>query len=410
MQLLKRLGLDALYLVTGLPVAIAAFTIATAGFSTALGLLVVIVGFPIAALTIVALRAIAMVERRRAALVLGEPIDSAYKQPRSDSLRDRAAALFTDSATWLDTAYALILFPVATIGFSLAVAAWSAALGLLTSPLWYWAIPYHAGIRHVGPFPTDTFARSLLAMLLGVVAVPIAAVLCRGAAAGTGALAAALLGPGRRQLEARVETLQTTRAEAVDVAATELQRIERDLHDGAQARLVAMALDLGMAEDRFERDPEGARELLAKARGDAREALAELRDLARGIRPALLAERGLGDALEALAARTPLPTTVAVVLDERPPPAVEAAIYFTVTEALTNAVKHSGARHARVHVWHDDGRVRAEVRDDGRGGADATGNGLDGLRRRLAVLDGTHSVDSPAGGPTTVRAEVPCAS
>jgi signal transduction histidine kinase len=207
-----------------------------------------------------------------------------------------------------------------------------------------------------------------------------------------------------------VEVLSESRAEAVDAAAAELQRIERDLHDGAQARLVSLALDLGMAEDRFERDPDGARELVEKARGEARLALGELRDLARGIRPALLAERGLGEALGALAARTALPTTVEVELDGRPPPAVEGAVYFTAAESLTNAVKHAQARNARIGVWRAHGLVHVEVRDDGRGGADPAGHGLDGLRKRLAALDATLSVDSPDGGPTVVRAEIPCAS
>jgi signal transduction histidine kinase len=238
----------------------------------------------------------------------------------------------------------------------------------------------------------------------------LAAALVRGSAAATGALAKVVLGPGRRQLEERVEVLAQSRAGALDAAAEELHRIERDLHDGAQARLVALALDLGIAEERFERDPEGARDLVEKARGDAREALAELRDLARGIRPALLAERGLGEALGALAARTPLPTSVEVEVDGRLPPPVEGAAYFTVAEALTNAVKHARARSARVRVWRAEGELHIEVRDDGAGGADPRGHGLDGLRKRVAALDGRLAIESPPGGPTILHAEVPCAS
>ena len=165
-----------------------------------------------------------------------------------------------------------------------------------------------------------------------------------------------------------------------------------------------------MAEDRFERDPEGARELVEKARAEAKLAMEELRDLARGIRPALLTERGLGEAIGALAARTPLPTTVDVDVDGRLPAPVELAAYFTVAEALTNAVKHAGAHSAKVHVWRDNGRLRVEVRDDGRGGADPYGHGLDGLRKRLAALDGTLAIASPDGGPTVLYAEVPCGS
>ena len=173
---------------------------------------------------------------------------------------------------------------------------------------------------------------------------------------------------------------------------------------------MALALDLGMAEERFDRDPEGARELVEKARGEARLAMGELRDLARGIRPALLSERGLGEAIGALAARTPLPTNVEVDLDGRLPAPVELAAYFTVAEALTNAVKHARARSAKVRLWRENGRLRIEVRDDGLGGANPTGHGLDGLHKRLAALDGTLAIASPVGGPTVLYAEVPCAS
>jgi signal transduction histidine kinase len=207
-----------------------------------------------------------------------------------------------------------------------------------------------------------------------------------------------------------VEVLTETRAGVVDAAAAELQRIERDLHDGAQARLVALAMDLGMAEERFERDPEGARELVEKARGEAKQALAELRDLARGMRPALLAERGLAEAVRALASRTSLPTTVAVEVGGPVAPAVESAAYFVVAEALTNAVKHSGATRLSVRVAREGDRVAVEVSDDGRGGVDPDGNGLTGLRKRVEALDGTLRVASPAGGPTLLRAELPCAS
>jgi signal transduction histidine kinase len=195
-----------------------------------------------------------------------------------------------------------------------------------------------------------------------------------------------------------------------DPAATELERIERDLHDGAQARLVALALDLGMAEERFERDPEGARELVEKARDEAKQALAELRDLARGMRPALLAERGLSEAIRSLAARTKLPTTVTVNAGQRVPPAVESAAYFVVAEALTNAVKHSAATRLTVDVSRDGDLLVVQVADDGVGGADAGGNGLTGLRKRVEALDGSLRVASPRGGPTLLHAELPCGS
>jgi signal transduction histidine kinase len=208
----------------------------------------------------------------------------------------------------------------------------------------------------------------------------------------------------------RIEALETTRAGAVDLQETELRRIERDLHDGAQARLVALGMSLGMAEETLATDPEAARRHLAEARSGAREALEELRDLARGIHPPILTDRGLEAAVRALAARTPLRVDVSVELDERPRAAIETAAYFVVAEALANAAKHAEATVVAIDIHVEDGTLVAEVRDDGRGGADAAGSGLTGLRRRVAALDGSLRVTSVTGGPTVVRAELPCAS
>jgi signal transduction histidine kinase len=407
--LLRQLGLDTVYLVLALPMGILTFTFVVTGWSVGLGLLITFIGLPILMATVYASRWMAWIERRRAALVLGEPIRGLYKPPASGHFFDRVRAMFSDPSTWKDLAWHLLLLPVGIADFVVAVTAWSASLGLITMPAWWWALP-DDDPTDLGLFQVDSWSTAVLACAIGIVAVPIAAALVRGTAAASGALSQIVLGPMRRQLEERVEILAQTRAGAVDAAAAELQRIERDLHDGAQARLVALALDLGMAEERFDRDPEGARELVEKARGEARLAMGELRDLARGIRPALLAERGLGEAISALAARTPLPTTVEVDLDGRLAAPVELAAYFTVAEALTNAVKHAEARSARVRLWRDGDRLRIEIRDDGRGGANPQGHGLDGLGKRLAALDGTLAIASPRGGPTVLYAEVPCES
>jgi signal transduction histidine kinase len=214
----------------------------------------------------------------------------------------------------------------------------------------------------------------------------------------------------RDRLTQRVETLETTRAGAVEEQDAELRRIERDLHDGAQARLVALGLSLGMAEQKFRSDPEEAEKLVAEARAGVAEAIRELRDLSRGIYPPVLADRGIGAALETLADRSPLPTTVSVELAERPPAAVETAAYFVAAEALANATKHSGAGRIEISVERRDARLQVAVMDDGKGGADPSGSGLVGLRRRVEAFDGTLTVDSPEGGPTTIRAELPCAS
>jgi signal transduction histidine kinase len=214
----------------------------------------------------------------------------------------------------------------------------------------------------------------------------------------------------RDRLARRVETLESTRLGAVEEQDAELRRIERDLHDGAQARLVALGLSLGMAEQKFRDDPEEAEKLVAEARAGVAEALRELRDLARGIHPPVLSDRGIGAALQTLADRSPLPTAVSVDLDRRPPTRIETAAYFVAAEALANAAKHSGAGQVQISVGDREETLEVEITDDGKGGADPGGSGLVGLRRRVEALDGTLTVESPDGGPTTIRAELPCGS
>ncbi|MCQ6251432.1 histidine kinase [Streptomyces malaysiensis] len=211
------------------------------------------------------------------------------------------------------------------------------------------------------------------------------------------------------QLEQRVRRLTETRHDAVDTSAAELRRIERDLHDGAQARLVAMGMSLGTVEALIERDPAKAKELLAAARTNSAEALAELRDLVRGIHPPVLAERGLGDAVRALALRMAVDVEVDVDLAGRPEEPVESAAYFAVSEVLTNAAKHAGASRMWLDLHHEDGMLRIAVTDDGHGGAEITpGGGLSGVERRLGTFDGVLAVSSPTGGPTMVTMEIPC--
>jgi signal transduction histidine kinase len=402
-----RLGLDTAYLLLGLPAGIITFTVVVTGWSTALGLLITLIGLPIAIATIVVSRGMAQAERWRAALVLGRPIRSRYRPVMEGRVIDRLKALFADSQVWKDLGWHLLLLPVGIVGFTVAVVAWSVALWCLTFPIWFTFWPDAASI---GDQQLDTWWWAALVFAAGVVTLPIMVALLRGTATGTGHLARLLLGSDTEELEERVEVLTETRAGAVDAAAAELERIERDLHDGAQARLVALAMDLGMAEERFERDPDGARELVEKARDEAKQALAELRDLARGMRPALLAERGLPEAIRALAARTKLPTAVTVEPGGKLAPAVESAAYFVVAEALTNAVKHSRASRLTVDVTRDGDLLVVQVADDGEGGADPAGSGLSGLRKRVEALDGELRVASPPGGPTLLHAELPCGS
>jgi signal transduction histidine kinase len=213
---------------------------------------------------------------------------------------------------------------------------------------------------------------------------------------------------GKKQ-EARVEELTQSRAGAVEAAETQLRRIERDLHDGAQARLVALGMNIGLAEQQLEKDPEKAQEHLAEARKAAGAALQELRDLARGIHPPILADRGLDAAIRALAAHAAVPVSVDVELAERPPAAVETAAYFVAAESLANALKHAQASRIDIDVHKRDDALVVRVLDDGRGGVSEDGGGLHGLRQRVEALDGSLRIASPEGGPTVIEAVLPCA-
>ena len=223
---------------------------------------------------------------------------------------------------------------------------------------------------------------------------------------GLHALVATFVAP-QSGLEQRIATLTSTRSAAIDAQEAELRRIERDLHDGAQARLVALGMTIGMAEQKLDQDPAEVRKLLAEARGGAQEALGELRDLARGIRPPVLQDRGLAAAVRELAVRSPIEVVVVAEV-ERLPPAVESAAYFVVAEALANATKHARASRIDVRLERNGQGLVVEIVDDGVGGANPNGSGLTGLRHRVEALDGGLLVVSPPAGPTSVRAEIPC--
>ena len=408
LPLLRRFWLDLAYQVSSLPASILAFTVVVAGVSIAAAAIGIIVGLPLLLLIFAMVRWTARLERRRTGWARGERIQEAYRRRDGNWLR-RLRVVAGDPQSWKDLAWLTFL---GTFGFAVsvfAITAWATIGGLIVLPAWYWSLP-NDGVDF-GLFRADTLGEAFLGMDIGLVAIPIAYVLVRWMTEGELRLSRALLSPSREAaLEARVGELAATRAGAVDAAAAELQRIERDLHDGAQARLVALAMDLGMAEERFARDPEGARELVVEAREEAKRALAELRDLARGIRPSLLAERGLGPALTALAARSPIPASVDFDIPADLTHAVENATWFVVSEALANTAKHSAATRVLVSVNRVDDRLIVEIVDDGAGGASAEGSGLRGLRQRVEALDGILTVTSPAGGPTSIRAELPCAS
>jgi signal transduction histidine kinase len=352
----------------------------------------------------------AQAERRRIARSLGYPVPSPYRRPPQGPTlaRERAA----DPAVWRDLAYLLLLPLVGAAEFAIVVAAFALPAVTLALPAWLFiafpeGVPLGQGLRIDTP---------LEALIVGVIALPISALaaysMVTGASRAHVGLVGALLGPSRRaRLVERVEELTESRSRAVRAALAERRRIERDLHDGAQQRLVSLAMELGMAKEKMSRDPEAARKLLEEAHGEAKRALAEIRDLVRGIHPAVLSDRGLDAAISALAGRCPVPVVASVELDGRPPEAVETTAYFVVAEALANVAKHSGASEAQVAVWHErkpEERLVVEVVDDGKGGADpGAGTGLAGLRDRLAALDGRLFVESPTGGPTHVWAELP---
>ncbi|MET8458566.1 sensor histidine kinase [Streptomyces parvulus] len=320
----------------------------------------------------------------------------------------RTFGMLRDPATWRDflwlpadmtagfvtalLAFALALYPLE--GFAIAAGLWR----VLPDGYWY-------GFVRV----TDQTS-AFYAAALGVVLLAAAPWLTPRLLHAHFRLTGALLGSGRGELAERVRVLTETRRDAVDTSAAELRRIERDLHDGAQARLVAMGMDLGTIESLLEKDPAKARQLLAQARASSAEALTELRELVRGIHPPVLAERGLGDAVRALALRLPVASEVNVDLPGRAEAPVEAAAYFAVSEVLTNAVKHSGADRLWIDLHRAEGRLRVTVTDNGRGGAViGAGSGLAGVERRLGTFDGVLAVSSPAGGPTMVTMEIPCA-
>ncbi|MEU5373613.1 histidine kinase [Streptomyces sp. NPDC005951] len=290
-------------------------------------------------------------------------------------------------------AAALMIYPIE--GLVLAAGLWRV---FQDQPYWY------------GVVPVDSQVTALAALALGIALFHIGLRASEPLLRAHFVLARTLLAPSQdHELAQRVERLTETRHEAVDTAAAELRRIERDLHDGAQARLVAMGMNLGTIEVLIEKDPAQAKKLLAMARESSAEALTELRDLVRGIHPPVLAERGLGDAVKALALRLPVASEVTVELPGRAEAPVESAAYFAVSEALTNTVKHAQAERVYVDLHHTEGMLRISVTDDGRGGAAiGPGSGLSGIERRLGTFDGVLAVSSPAGGPTMVTMEIPC--
>jgi signal transduction histidine kinase len=376
-----------------------------------IGLIPIWIGFPMLFGIVTLVRRYTDFHRRRAGWVLGTTIDRPYRPIADRGLVIRVFDILRDPATWRDLAF---LFVEITAGVTLAlvqVGILLGAVGHLTLATWWWALPDDAELNLIGFLDVTSTASALfLGGTLGLLYLALwwyaAPWLMRAQAW----LTRSLLAPTERaRLANRVQQLTESRADTVDTQAAELRRIERDLHDGAQARLVALGMSLGMAEETVIRDPQAARELLAEARAASSLALSELRDLVRGIHPPVLADRGLDGAIHALVLANPLPTDVEIDIPGRLSAPVESAAYFAVAETLTNVVKHAGAAKAWIRLGYAEGNLNVLIGDDGRGGADpAGGTGLRGIERRLAAFDGTLVVSSPVGGPTVVVMNLPC--
>lgn len=329
------------------------------------------VGLLVLAVSVPALRWIADRHRAFAARTLGVEVPAERRPvPEGAHLVDRVTTWARDPMTWRELGWALAS---TTAGFALSLATVVLLLAIATGALWwYGAEPIMRARARIDLFFL-TYGHT-------------------------------------ERLEQRVQVLTESRAESIDHSATELRRIERDLHDGAQARLVAARMSLGLAEELFATDPEQARKLVAEARTTTGAALGDLRSVVRGIHPPVLADRGLSGAVAALALDMAVPVTVEDRLVGRPAAPVESAVYFAIAECLANTGKHSGAEHAWVELRHHDGVLSAVVGDDGRGGADPDrGTGIRGVMRRLSAFDGTMRVSSPEQGPTLITLEVPCA-
>lgn len=381
--------------------------------TTAVALMLAGVGIPLTIGLLPAVRAYADVHRTWAGQELGEEIPRPYRPvPEGEGLLGQVRVAAQDPATWRDY---LWLWVNSTAGWALSIV----MTALFLSPIWYLVVlALWAGV------PEVRGALSVFIAIDGTQPWHYAVVLVAAAGFAIAAwrwtpplmhaharLTRWLLAPSEREkLAERVEHLQESRADTVDSQAAEIRRIERDLHDGAQARLVALGMNLGMAEEIVDQDPARARDLLSEARLTTSQALNELRDLVRGMHPPVLSDRGLDGAVRAIALAVPLRVDVNSQLPGRFQPPVEAAAYFAVAETLTNAAKHGGGERAWVVMRHEDGRLRLEVGDNGKGGArTTTGGGLAGIERRLGAFDGTLEITSPAGGPTVLSMEIPCA-
>ena len=401
----RRFGLS--FLLLGLQIADLVLLVV---FVVSIPLVLVVVGVPMLIGTVALTRVIGNAQRALYRSEFGVTINNPYRKRYHGGMGPRLITITKDATVWRDFAWQAVNITLGVAVATMYIALFGGAVFALLHPVLYrlWPTVFD---NFYGFLPYDSVGGAwLFAVPITVMHLVLWWTIGDVMLSAYARLAAILLGfTHSARLEQRVEQLTTSRADSVDSSAAELRRIERDLHDGAQARLVALGMSLGMAEEVIKTDPEAAAALLAEARENSGAALAELRDLVRGIHPPVLADRGLAGALEALALKHPMEVVVLADLPGRPPEPVETAAYFATVEVVTNVTKYARARQVRIRIGYYGTRLGITIRDDGVGGARIVpGGGLDGIAKRLSAFDGLVRVDSPAGGPTVVTLEIPC--
>ena len=414
----RQLGRDTLYVLVGFPLGLIAVVLSMTLFWLGVGLSLIWIGVPLLVGVMLLVRGLATVERARMAPVIGRRMPHPYyKRPSGPGFWAQVRAPLTDGQSWLDLLHAMFRFIPSTIAFAVVLTWWVGAVSGLTFPLWDWSIPRgpdNVDLPELLGLGDGSITRTILYLAIGAFFALTLYPVVRGAALLEASFARGLLS-GVNELreqvaeaEAARDVAQAQKAAAVSAEATALRRLERDIHDGPQQRLVRLAIDLGRAKQQFATDPEAARATVTEALAQTRETLDELRALSRGIAPPILVDRGLPAALTALAGRCTVPVQLDAPPIGRLNPAVESTAYFVVAEALTNVAKHSRASEAEVSVQPTGGGLLIVVSDDGVGGAStAKGHGLAGLDDRVRAAGGVLDIDSPAGRGTTLRAAVP---
>ena len=414
----RQLGIDTAYNLSMFAIALPAFIITVVGFALGLGTAIIWIGVPVMAATLLAMRGLAAAGRTQIPFVIRREVARPrYKKarPGSSALRRFLTAL-TDGQSWLNLLWAFTVFPIAVTAFAVTLAWWTAALAALLRPLYAWIIFLASGDNDDGleyatrwlGWGDNYLATSLLAVIGGIIMALLLPLVVRGLA-----LAQAWTGKGMltslSSLHKRIDDLAESRDAATSAEADALRRIERDIHDGPQQRLVSLGMELARVKRQMQANPEAAEQTLEEAIAQTRDTIHELRALSRGIAPPILTDRGLEAALAALAARSMIPVELETSLNGRYRSTVESTVYFVVAEALTNISKHSQATQASVSVddWGD--RLVVAIGDNGVGGAHVSkGHGLSGLTDRIKAAEGEWTIDSPEGGPTVIVAEVPC--